>query len=76
MFITKMIVGAVIVLGSGAVAAAPASADPNPSSTHLNPFGSLTFSCQSTAPASGAALRDQIDRGIRNGLSGFSAAAR
>lgn len=76
MFITKMIVGAVIVLGSGAVAAAPASADPNPSSTHPNPFGSLTCSCQSTAPASGAALRDQIDRGIRNGLSGFSAAAR
>jgi hypothetical protein len=69
MFITKLIVGAVIVLGSGAVAAAPASADPNP-------FGSLTCGCQSTAPASGAALRDQIDRGIRNGLSGFSAAAR
>jgi hypothetical protein len=69
MFITKMLVGAVIVLGSGVVAVAPASAAPNPSDTHQNPFASLTCSCQDAAPAGGLSPRQQIDRGIRTGLS-------
>jgi hypothetical protein len=66
--ITKMLVSAAIVLGSGVVAAAPASADPNPSDIYPNPFGGLTCSCQETAPAGGPVRRDEIDRGIREGL--------
>ncbi len=69
MFITKMLVGAVIVLGSGVVGAAPASAAPNPSGTHRNPFGSLTCSCQDAAAVGGMSLRGQIDRGMRDGIA-------
>jgi hypothetical protein len=68
--ITKMLVSDAIVLGSLVVGAAPASADPNQSDTQPNPFGSLTCSCQETTPAGGPALTAELDRGIRNGLSG------
>jgi hypothetical protein len=67
--ITKILVSAAIVLGSCFVAAAPASADPNPSDTDPNPFGALTCSCQETAPAGSPALREEINRGIRKGAS-------
>jgi hypothetical protein len=67
--ITKAMIGAAIVLGSCVVAAAPASADPNPSDTDPNPFGALTCSCQETAPAGSPALREEINRGIRKGAS-------
>jgi hypothetical protein len=69
MLITKMLVSAAIVLGTAVVGAASASADPNLPGNQPNPFGGLTCSCQDTAPASGRALREQIDRGIREGLS-------
>jgi hypothetical protein len=68
--ITKMLVSTAIVLGSLVAGAAPASADPNQSDTNPNPFGSLTCSCQETTPAGGPALTAELDRGIRNGLSG------
>ena len=64
--ITKMLVSAAIVVGSLVVGAAPASADSNPSDP--NPFGSLTCSCQETAPTGGPALRQELDRGIAAGL--------
>ena len=67
--ITKILVSAAIALGALVVGAAPASADPNSPANEPNPFGSLTCSCQNTAPASRHALREQIDRGIRDGLS-------
>jgi hypothetical protein len=66
--IAKMLVGATIVVGFCVAGAASASADPNPSDTHPNPFGGLSCSCQETAPA-GPDLRQEIDRGIRDGLS-------
>lgn len=67
--ITKMLVSAAIVLGSWGVAAAPAGADPNQSDTHSNPFGGLTCNCQQTTPPGGPALTDELDRGLRMGLS-------
>jgi hypothetical protein len=67
--ITKILVGAAIALGSCVGAAAPASADPNPTVTDPNPFGTLSCSCRETASPGSPALRDEIDRGIRAGLS-------
>jgi hypothetical protein len=61
--ITKILVSAAIALGASVGGAALASADPNP-------FGALSCSCQDTAAAAGSpALREEIDRGIRAGLS-------
>ena len=67
--ITKILVGVAIVLGAGVGGAAPASADPDPIGTEPNPFGALSCSCQETASAGSPALRAEIDRGIRAGLS-------
>ncbi len=67
--ITKILVSAAIALGSYVGGAAPASADPNPIGTDPNPFGALSCSCRETAPAGSPALREEIDRGIRAGLS-------
>jgi hypothetical protein len=67
--IPKLLVGAAIVFGCCLAGAATASADPNSSETQPDPFGSLTCSCQQTAPASGPVLREEIDRGIRDGLA-------
>jgi hypothetical protein len=67
MFITKLLVGAAIALGSGAAVAAPASADPHGISTDPNPFSALSCSCRKTADS--PALPQEIQRGIRDGLS-------
>jgi hypothetical protein len=68
--ITKILVSGAIALGALVVGAAPASADPNSPGNPPNPFGGLTCSCQKTAsPASRQALTQQIERGIRDGLS-------
>jgi hypothetical protein len=64
--ITKMLVSAAI-LGSLVVGAAPANADPN--QPDPNPFASLTCNCQTTTPDGGPAVSDELDRGIRAGLS-------
>jgi hypothetical protein len=67
--ITKILVSVAIALGVLVVGEAPASADPNSPANQPNPFGTLTCRCQKIAPASRQALRDQIDRGIRDGLA-------
>lgn len=68
--IRKILVSAAIALGASVGGAALASADPNPIGTEPNPFGALSCSCQDTAAAAGSpALREEIDRGIRAGLS-------
>jgi hypothetical protein len=67
--ITKIMVSAAIALGASVGGAAPASADPNPIGTEPNPFGALSCSCQETASAGSPALRAEIDRGIRAGIS-------
>jgi hypothetical protein len=71
--ITKILVSAAIALGSCVGAAPPASADPNPIGTDPadpNPFGGLSCnSCQETAPPGSPALREEIERGLREGHS-------
>jgi hypothetical protein len=67
--ITKMLVSAAIVVGSCAVRAAPASADPNQPPNDPNPFGGLTCSCQEPAPPAGPGSKEELERGIRAGLS-------
>jgi hypothetical protein len=71
--ITKILVSAAIALGSSVGAAAPASADPNAiGGTHPNLFGVLSCSCQETAPPGSPAQRkEEIERGIRVGLSAW-----
>ena len=69
MSITKILVSAVIAVGVCISGAAPASADSNPASTAPNPFSTLSCNCRESAPAGGPALSQNIDRGIREGLS-------
>jgi hypothetical protein len=65
--ITKTLVSAAIALGPCVGGAALASADAI--GTDPNPFGTLTCSCQETASPGGPALRKEMERGIRAGLS-------
>jgi hypothetical protein len=67
--ITRLLVSAAIALGSGVGLAAPASADTNPIGTGPNPFGALSCSCRETAAPGSPALREEMERGIRAGLS-------
>lgn len=53
-----------------AVRPAPAVADPSPGGSNLNPFGNLSCSCGPSAPTDGATRKQQIRRGMRQGLSG------
>ena len=70
--ITKTLISAAIVVGFCVVGAAPASADPDPSSTYPNPFSGLSCDCQETVPPDNPALREQeIRRGIQAGLSAW-----
>ena len=65
--ITKTVVSIAIVLGSCVVAATPASADEV--TIDPNPFGALSSGPQETALTSGPALREELERGIRGGIS-------
>jgi hypothetical protein len=65
--ITKILVSAAIALGSCIGGAASASADPNPTGTDPNPFGALGCNCRETAPLGSSG--EQMERGIRAGLS-------
>jgi hypothetical protein len=67
--ITKVLVSAIIVLGSVAGGTPLAGADPNPTDSPANPFGSLGCSCQETPPADSPGLKTQLDRGLWTGLS-------
>jgi hypothetical protein len=69
--ILKLLVSAAIVLVRLVGGAAPASADPDPGRTDPNPFGGIASSCQETYPASSPEQREEIDRGIRDGLSAW-----
>ena len=71
-FIAKVLVSTAVVFGALIGASAPASADPIPGGTDPDPFGDLSCSCRQTAPADSPLLKDDIDRGIRNGLSSDS----
>ncbi|OMC54084.1 hypothetical protein A5745_20440 [Mycobacterium sp. IS-2888] len=67
--ITKIIVGAAIVLGVGVGGAATARADANPAGTDPNPFGALSCGCQQTAPSGGPAMEAQLEQGFWAGLT-------
>jgi hypothetical protein len=67
--ITQILVGAAIALGAGLAAAAPAAADPNAITTDPNPYGTLGCNCRGTAPAGSAQLSEEINRGLREGLT-------
>lgn len=60
--VTKILAGAAIVLVSLVAGAPTAGADPSP-------FGALSCSCERTAPAGSPALRAELNRGLRAGLS-------
>jgi hypothetical protein len=69
--ITKILAGAAIALGLWVAGATPASADPNPNPVGAdpNPYSGLSCSCRETAPAGSPELKEEIDRGIREGLT-------
>jgi hypothetical protein len=65
--LTKILIGAAVALGAYVGGAAPVSADGNPIGSAPNPFGGLSCSCRETAPPGSPALREGIQRGIRDG---------
>jgi len=64
--ITKILIGAAIALSACVWGAAPASGEPNSVGTDPNPFSALSCNCRETTP--GGSAREEIDRGIQNGL--------
>ena len=65
----RSLISAAIVLGSCVALAAPASATTGPATTDPNPFGALTSNSRETAPPGSPALKAEVDRGLREGLS-------
>jgi hypothetical protein len=69
--ITKRFIAAAVALGAYVGGAAPVSADPNTIGSAPDPFGGLSCSCRETAPPDSPALREGIDRGIRQGRTAW-----
>lgn len=65
--ITTILMSVAIVLGSCVVGATPAGADEV--TIDPNPFGALSSGPRETALTGGPAVREEIERGIRGGLS-------
>ena len=68
----KILVSAAIALILWVGSAVPAIADLDSGETDPNPFGGLDCSCQEKYPARSPEQREEIDRGIRDGLSAWS----
>jgi hypothetical protein len=68
----EILVSAAIAVVFWVGSAVPASADPDPGRTDPNPFRRLGCSCQEKYPARSPEQREEIDRGIRDGLSAGS----
>ena len=64
--IMKMLVGAAMAVFAYVAGTATAGGEPNPVNTGPNPFSALSCSCHEATPFSSA--REEIDRGIRDGL--------
>ena len=64
--ITKVLVSSAIVFGVAVGLGASADADPSV-------FNALSCSCPQRGPADSALVRDEIDRGIRQGISDLPA---
>jgi hypothetical protein len=69
--IAKILVGAAVLLGAYVGGAAPASADPNSIGPAPNPYSGLNCDCRETAPPGSPALREEIERGLRQGHSAW-----
>jgi len=67
--LTKRLLGAAIAVGCCVGAAPPAGADPDRAGADADPFAALGCSCRQVAPPDGPALREEIRRGLRDGLS-------
>jgi hypothetical protein len=65
---TKALVSTAIAFAACVGVAAPANADANSVGAAPNPFSTLSCNCQH-APAGSPVPRENIDRGIRDGLS-------
>jgi hypothetical protein len=70
--ITKILVSAAIAPVLWVGCAVPATAAPDSGRTDPNPFAGLDCSCQEKYPARSPEQREEIDRGIRDGLSAWS----
>jgi len=70
--ITKILVSAAVAPVLWVGYAVPATAAPDSGRTDPNPFGGLDCSCQEKYPARSPEQREEIDRGIRDGLSAWS----
>ena len=66
--VTKSLVSVAIALSAG-IGAAPAGADPDAVEANPNPFGTLGCSCRETAPVGSPLLREEIERGLREGYT-------
>jgi hypothetical protein len=66
----RLLVSSAIVLGSGVLGAAAANADPGPSGSPANPFGTLGCSCQETELTGSHAPGAEIERGVIAGAHG------
>lgn len=71
MSLAKMLSGLAIAAGCCVAGAAPAWADPDAVDTDPNPFAALRCGCPETAAAGSAERRNEITRGIRDGLSAW-----
>src|ERR1700722_3446185 len=70
--IARILVSAAIALVLWVGSAVPATAAPDSGRTDPNPFGGLDCSCQEKYPARDPEQREEVDRGIRDGLSAWS----
>ncbi|WP_082977236.1 hypothetical protein [Mycobacterium sp. 852002-50816_SCH5313054-b] len=71
MSLAKMLGGFAVAAGCCVAATAPAHADPDAVGADPNPFGTLRCGCPETAPPGSAERRDEIARGIREGLAAW-----
>ncbi|WP_082951922.1 hypothetical protein [Mycobacterium sp. 852002-51057_SCH5723018] len=67
--ITKGLISAAIAVGLWVGTVAPAGAAPSPDSTEPDPFAGLGCSCRETAAPGSPALKEEMARGMREGLS-------
>jgi hypothetical protein len=74
--ITKLLFGAAIALCPGVTGAAPASAHPHSVGSDPNPFSTLSYSRRETAPADSPVWRDEVKRGIQEGLVSVATTTR
>jgi hypothetical protein len=69
--ITKIVIGAAVLLGTYVAGAAPAYADPNLTGPAPNPYSGLTCSCRQATPPGSPAQREEIELGLREGHSAW-----